>query len=280
MTIFFYLLVIAFLILFPSDTADTALEAMRIWGTSIVPALFPYMVFSRLLCKSLQTLSLPAEPAAVLLGMLGGSPSGAAVIAAQSEWLSPGSVYPLCTLAGTISPMFILGTVQSWTGDARLCRLLLVCHWLSALLSAGIVWMLCRRKAQSFRFTSSSVSSALSNPIVQSIDAILQVGGCIILYSVLSGILGRILSPFPFMQPFVHAALEISGGVHAICQIRLTDSAKHVLLAAALGFGGLSILSQNHALLRPLGIRMRHLFSFAVMRSAASALLMILFSIS
>lgn len=272
--IVFYLIVIVFLILFPSDTADTALHAMRIWGTSIVPVLFPYMIFSRLLCKSLQTLSLPAAPAAAVLGMLGGSPSGASMIVSNADRLQARSIPPLCALTGTVSPMFILGTMQLWINDPLLCRRLLLYHWLSALLCSGIVWSICRQRSDTVP-TQAPTSTILSNPIAQSIDAILQVGGCIICYSVLAGILERFLVPLPGLQPCIHALLEISGGVYSLCQSSLTDNTKYILISASLGFGGLSILSQNYALLRPLGVTMRQLFGFAALRAGLSALLMI-----
>lgn len=270
----FYLIVIAFLILFPADTADMALHAMRIWGTSIVPSLFPYMIFSRLLCKSLQTLNLPAEPAAIVLSMLGGSPSGASIIASNADRLRIQNIYPLCALAGTVSPMFILGTMRAWTKDPALCRSLLLCHWLSALSSALIVWLFSRRSKCSSTGHRGVNSLEASNPIAQSIDAILQVGGCIICYSVLAGILGKFIVSFPILHSCIHAALEISGGIHAFCQISLPSSAKCILLSAALGFGGLSILSQNYAMLHPLGITMRQLLCFAALRAGISALLM------
>ncbi|MBQ8618631.1 MAG: hypothetical protein IJ418_14130 [Clostridia bacterium] len=274
MFVFFYLLVIVILILHPSDTAQSALEAMRIWGGSIVPVLFPYMVFSRLLCKSLQTLALPAEPAVAALGLLGGSPSGAAMITAYADRLSPKSLYPLCALCGTVSPMFILGTMQAWTNNESLCRRLLLCHWLCALLCAGIIRLGKRHISNRTNVPQTFESSV--NPIVQSIDAILQVGGCVICYSVLSSILAKLLRSLSLLQPLVHAMLEISGGVHAIWQSNLPFMLKCIALSAALGFGGLSILTQNQALLKHAGVSMRSLIGFALIRCVLSAALMAL----
>ena len=157
--------------------------------------------------------------------------------------------------------------------NASLCRILLLCHWLSALLCAWIIRAMHNRNGDAV-FIQPSANNIPSNPIMQSIDAILLVGGCIICCSVLSGILGKLLAMFPFLQPFTHALLEVAGGIHAICQADLPDGAKSILLSASLGFGGLSILAQNHGMLRQLGISLRQLLCFAALRAAVSALLM------
>ncbi len=278
MMILFYSLAIILLILFPSDTARTAYHALQLWGESIVPVLFPYMVFSRLLCSKLNNIRLPAFPVVAILGLLGGSPSGAASVSANADKLSPRKTLILCTLTGTVSPMFILGTLQPWVQHPLLCRRLLWCHWLSALLSSWLIFLFSKGNLPSIIKTSDK-NAVSFDPIMQSVDAVLQVGGCVILYSVLAGMLGRILPSFSFLPSVFHAILEISGGIHAICQSNIAISTKSILLSAVLGFSGFSILSQNHAILRPIGISMRLLILFALLRALLSASLMLMMNL-
>jgi len=274
MTILLYVLVIVFIIAFPAETADTAWQALMIWSTGIVPFLFPYMVFSRLLCTSLHAFRLPAFPVIAVLGMLGGSPNGAALITANAQFLSERSLFTLCALTGTISPMFILGSVQKWIAPSSISGYLLFCHWLSAVLCAWTVWLVYRGRQEAIPLKPEENKTKSADPLTQSIDAIFHIGGYIIVYSVLAGMLGKILHAFPAVLPLSHAIFEISGGVHAISQSLFSDQAKHILISAALGFSGFSILSQNHTMLRPPGIPMRKLFLFAVLRAAISALIM------
>ena len=278
MSIVLYAFAIAFLILFPQDTADTAFQAMHLWGTSIVPILFPYMVLSRMLCQRLRDIRFPAAVTASFLSILGGSPSGAAMIAANRSTLSITSLSALCAFCGTISPMFILGPIQAWVDLPSIGRRLLLCHWLSAILCSWIVWLICRKNKKSALHCEPETNGTPSSPLKQSIDAVLQIGGCVILYSVLAGIAGKVLHPFPALAPLVHAALEISGGIHAICQSAFAPETKCILIAAALGFSGFSVLSQNHAFLLPLGISMRKLILYALLRAALSAVLMGLYT--
>ena len=274
MQIILYALIILLLMLYPGDTARFAQEALTIWGTAIVPALFPYMVFSRMLCQRLYALNLPAAPIAAVLGLIGGSPSGAAIIAATSEHQSPRTIHALCALCGTVSPMFILGTLSHWTNNASRCRLLLTIHWITAVLCAGIIWL--SEKKHSFPVSSrkGNVQPSFDNPIMQSMDAILQVGGCIICYSVLAGLIGRFFPEDSPLNSLLHVFLEISGGAHAIWQGTFSMNAKGILLSASLGFSGLSILAQNYAFLRTLGISMRRLIFYALLRAISSAAFM------
>ena len=276
MTILLYLFAIGFLIVFPSDTADAAYHALQIFATSIVPVLFPYMVFSRYLCQRMDAGHSSTIPMVAVLGLLGGSPSGAAMISAHRHHLSQKTAHALCALSGTVSPMFIMGTIRSWTGQDDLCRQLLMCHWLAALSCAYLIRFFFLEDNQKREFAEKEPLPSSFNPISQSIDAVLQVGGCVVLYSVWAGIIGKILRPLAWLQPIVHALLEISGGIHAICQSTYSPEIKHILISAALGFNGLSILSQNYTQLRPVGIRLTQLIEYAVLRSSLCALFMTL----
>ena len=151
--------------------------------------------------------------------------------------------------------------------------LLLLCHWLSAVICSWIVWILVKDSRISDGATPRN--AALSTPVAQSIDAILQVGGYVILYSVLAGILKKFLLPLPTIPLFLHAALEMSGGIYAVCQSSLSMRVKGIVLSAALGFSGLSILSQNHYMLKSIGVQMHKLILFGALRAFLSGLIMV-----
>jgi len=274
MAIVFYSTVIACLLLFPAETSEAALHALKIWGTSVVPFLFPYMVFSRHLSRLLSANTHPPVPAAALLGMLGGSPSGAAMLCTCVRWIPARSFYALCMLTGTISPMFILGTIRNWSNDPAFCRLLLLCHWAGAVIGTGIIAFLYRHNTALPKMYHDEKTMSFASPVAQSIDAILQVGGNIIACSVLAVIWRKLLFFFSFMQPLLHAALVVSGGAYAILKSNWPSAVRSIAMSAALGFSGISILSQNHYFLHPYGIKMTQLLVFALLRSIVSALCM------
>ena len=271
MSIAFSLVVLLSLIAFPQHASGAAASALRIWGLDVVPSLFPYMVFCRMLSARLREHDVPAAPVAALLGLLGGSPSGASVIAAYGSRLSRKVLLALCALTGTISPMFTLGTVQAWTQNTVLCRLLLLCHLLGAACAGGVVFWACKDESPA---VSASAPSAPVNPMAQSIDAILHVGGCIICYSVLASLLRLLPMLSDSTGAVVHGLLEVSGGVHALCTAAIPGKLRAVFLSMLCGFSGFSILSQNHAFLAPLGVRMTQLIAFALLRAFFAGCLM------
>lgn len=270
MAVVAYSIVLAALLLWPGQCAQAASEALSIWGLSVVPSLFPYMVFSRLLCAKIKNTRCPPALVCMLLGSLGGSPSGAATICAYQERLSERTILALSALTGTISPMFFLGTLSSFTCNPILCQNLLLAQTAGAVLAA-----LCARL-----FPPSQSLSPKHNPsdekapLAQSIDAVLQIGGSIICFSVVASLLS--LLPLPkALAPMLHALLEISGGAYAIIRFPFHKTLQAVLLAFFSGFGGLCILSQNLLFLKPL-VSAPCLLALSLLRATLSAVVMIM----
>jgi len=273
MKIIVYSFVIAALLLFPQTCAQSARGALSVWALQIVPSLFPYMVVSKMLANQMKKYSFPPSVLCMLLGMLGGSPSGACAISACSARLTNRSMMALCAFTGTISPMFFLATLKSWTGDSLLAKELLLFHYSGAALSAVCVYLFPIRRLH-FK-ASGTEASQVASPLSDSIDAILQVGGCIICFSVAAGMMA--LLPLPKETiPFIHALLEISGGMHALAGSPISAPMKKLLLAFTSGFGGLSILFQNLLFLRPVGIQLPILIALSVLRGLFSVLCMAL----
>ena len=274
MTIFLYSTVLAALLLNPQICAQSAEKALTIWALHVIPSLFPYMVFSKMLCEQIKHTHCPPVLVCSSLGLLGGAPSGAATISTYRARLSDKTVLSLTALTGTVSPMFFLGTIRSWTGNSLLCRQLLAAQFSGALLTAFLFSYLPPLKQ--IHDSSVSPQSSSQTPLVQSIDAILQVGGMIICFSVIASLIGML--PLPkLLFPILHACLEISGGMYTIIQFPFPENIKTVLLAFFSSFGGLCILFQNLLFLKPLGVKPFQLLCISVIRGFFSAFFMLLF---
>ena len=112
---------------------------------------------------------------------------------------------------------------------------------------------------------------------MQSVQAVLNVGGCIIVYSVLAACVSLLLpDSADFLRTVLHAALEAAGGAHALICAPLPPGERALLLAALTSFGGLSILSQNGLFLRALGLRLPRLALYGILRALGAAALMAL----
>lgn len=273
----FYLALLLLMLLYPELYIPSAYHALKIWGLDVVPSLFPYMVFCRLLAARLRVTRIHPSCISVFLGLLGGSPSGASVLCAYSQAMPTQVLLPLAALTGTLSPMFILNTAYKWLRNSALCSALFVCHLAGAVFSAVLVCWLMRRFPACFQLshTPNADTGSGESIVQQSILAVLNIGGCIVMYSVMAVYISKLplLSSSQFLSAFAHALLEISGGMHAISALPDTPMRAY-LLAAAAGFSGLSILAQNAYFLRPLGIRMKHQLLFSLLRAVGSVLAM------
>lgn len=117
----------ALILRFPDLAIKSAREALFVWGRDIVPSLFPYMVLCKTLSSRLKKSRIPSVPLVLTLGLLGGSPSGAAMISAASDTMSRRQCVFLSALTGTISPMFFLSTLRTMGIQSKHMYPIVVC---------------------------------------------------------------------------------------------------------------------------------------------------------
>ena len=105
----------------------------------------------------------------------------------------------------------------------------------------------------------------------------LGVGGCIVFFSVAAACI-RIL--FPFLPEngcaYLQSVLEIAGGMRLLIQTSSASFARDVSMAVLTGFGGLSILTQNHLFLQVCGVTQGRLLCLALLRALMSGAVMAL----
>lgn len=229
----------------------------------------------------------------LLLGLLTGLPLGAKLTAEaiRSGQLSRQKGQFLLTVCNNSSTMFLMGyvaEVQLQRPELIGCFLLLVplSSLLAAILQAALstFFLTVRRKNFSFhmrlsdtlhhnntiprtQFTSTHPSivahslhttsfiASVSSSIMDSFTVITQVGGFVILFSVLAEFV--LLIDSPLVLPLV-ASLEITTGVRAVCTSALTENAKTILSAAAVSFTGLSGIAQTACVLSETGLSLMY----------------------
>ena len=272
------LLMILLILRFPDMAISASRTAITVWGRDVVPSLFPYMVLCKTTASRLSAGRLPVVPLTVALGWLGGSPSGAAMLSASAGRLERRQLHALSALTGTISPMFFLGTMRTWGLDGGNCLRLLLAHWMGAAFACLCVWH--------FSWINDApdmpqTAKRTENPIVDSVQAVMGVGGCIVFFSVLASCIGVCL---PFLSEEgvagLHALLEIAGGLRAWLNLRPLSLGKLVCVAALTGFGGFSILAQNRLFLQPCGITQFRLMGFACLRAIGAGAAMLIFCLA
>lgn len=285
-----YLLPFVFLLLillFPTQARNGASNGLLLWFNVLLPTLLPFMILSDLirrlhivdrLCKHISTRTgrnlYFLYP--LLLGLLTGLPLGAKLTgeAIRSGQLSRQRGQFLLTVCNNSSTMFLMGYVA----EVQLQRPELIVPFISFVplssLLAALLQTTTHVTANSITASSTdkdntqtNISSSSMVPLVSSVSSsimdsftvITQVGGFVILFSVLAEFV--LLIDSPLTLPLV-AFLEITTGVRAVCASSLSENAKTILSAAAVSFTGLSGIAQTACVLSETGLSlMRYIIS-------------------
>ncbi len=256
------------LVIFPKAGAETAYDALSLCLRTVVPALFPYLVcsgylsasgtasvFSRWLSPVMQPIfRVPGSGAiALVLGMLSGYPIGAvcAVDLYQSGECGKADAEKLIAFCNNSGPVFIMSVVGAGIfGSQHIGRLLYISHVLSAILVGIIIRTYsprsdCLQKALPKLLQSNTKNTLriFGGVMDSSVFSILKICGFVIFFSVLVKSLPK--SP---ISPYIHALLEITGGVQALAASDIGLELKLSLISFFVALSGLSVFFQVGAI--------------------------------
>lgn len=232
----FLLVLMGWMLLRPGPTMDAASEACRLFVTSVLPGLFPYMTFSLMLVSRMPQ-RMPGW-LIMLLGWCGGSPTGARMLAQRG--LADKRVAVSCA---TMSPMFLLGTLGRWLGSPAAGACILV----SVVLGGFLTGLMVRGGS-----TAQSGQTAAPLPFGEAVTAaaktMLMVCGTMVMLRVLSALVAEFAGPLALP---LTTLLEVTTGAQAIAELPLPLPLRTALMAGATGLGGAAILMQNRACYPP-----------------------------
>lgn len=273
-------LLLGFLLFFPDQALACAGSGLLLWYKNLVPVLLPFMFLSNLLIRLDCVLLLTGliHPLlgrlfgtslygsyAVLAGFLFGCPMGAKV---TGDLLSKNLICEeeagyLVSFVNNLSPAFII----SFAVHQNLQAPSLTGPTLCILYGAPLLWaLLCRiRRRSSFReFIPKKKASKVPEKL-ELIDAcildgvvnIAKIGGYILLFSLMAGVLGLLPGNLAPLKNILGASLEITAGVQAVSQSALSFPVKYLCLLALCSFGGICGLMQTLSVcpMNPAGLR-------------------------
>lgn len=234
------------MLLRPEVSLQAAADACALFARSVLPGLYPYMI---LLLVALDRLPAQAPyPLLVALGWGAGSPCGAKICAARQGRMDPRALRRFTVCCGTMSPMFLYGTLGQWLQSPRagLCILL-------AVLAGGLAASAALPGGGESRQPSSAFSQAAPMSLGAAVEkasiTLLTVCGCMVLGNVLSALLPALLPGLPPGARLGIACLaEVTTGSRALALLPLPLELRVALLSGETGFGALAILLQNRAL--------------------------------
>ncbi|MBQ3079699.1 MAG: hypothetical protein IJC48_06865 [Clostridia bacterium] len=274
MKLLWALFMCGYTLIFPAQAMAHAREAMALWAEKVAPALFPFMAlfpvltgeealraYKRLFGRGMERVfNLPSDfSAAVAIGFMAGTPAGA--MAAQRALSDTDMRVPvrkvlaLSLLASGASPVFLVCSVGNGmleSAQKGLC--MLICLWLSACIAAFITARLPVFPENYERVTVKGKNVHEGSGIFNSVSAVLNVCGYMVLFRVFTG----------WLPEWTRLFSEISSG----CAFA-AENGREWLCAFACGFTGACAMTQNLAYYR---FKARAALMFVLLK-AASALL-------
>lgn len=203
------------------------------------------------------------------MGIISGYPTGAkiAVNFREKEICTKEQAERLIAFTNNSGPLFIIGTIGiSMFGSAKIGYILLISHILSCFIVGILFKNWKKEKENKFTFLANNVESSkeihlkdigeiLGNAIKKSISTILNIGGFIVIFSVIisilesSGVIYVLQSTFGDVEAAAFSGIiEITNGINEISI--LGKSNLHIILTSfILGFGGISVLFQVYSVI-------------------------------
>ncbi|WP_461882355.1 nucleoside recognition domain-containing protein [Fusicatenibacter sp.] len=272
------------LLIFPARTFFYACEGVNLWFHTILPSLLPFLILTSLLLETgaMRRIPVRAEiffqtvlglsPAgfyALFLGLLCGFPMGARITAQlyEAKKIDRNEACYLLTFCSSPSPAFLSSYVilTAFSGQIHpgfVFGVLYVSNFLTGFLFRLIFHRFrpnlhdthqARSAEKKEMSKQTSKGNLLDTSIMNGFEIITQLGGYIILFSILSGLLMD-LHPFGSASPLLCGVLEITTGISQLAASSLPSSGKVSAVLACAAFGGLSVTAQTNCMIHNSGL--------------------------
>lgn len=243
----------------PETCINSALKAMNLCATAIIPSLFPFFIcvkiftncgISEKIGKSMSKImrpmfNLPGEGAFVLvMGMLSGYPIGAkcAVSMYENNKCTKDEAQRMIYFCNNSGPMFVIGTVGTVMLLNKQAGIILYLSNILSALTIGIFTGL-KRKPETYRIqkaTNKEMKSVLADAVTESIDLIFYVCGFIIFFNIFVSLI-EFTNIIP--KGILYCIFEITNGI-AYISATSTSVYKLPLISFVLSWSGISIIVQ------------------------------------
>ena len=308
-------LIILQIILAPKICIYYTLSGAKLFFNAVFPSLFPFLVviniiisydgiliYSKLLgniiCKPLK---LPKECSfALLVSVLCGYPLGAryACDLYDKKIIDSSTCERLLNIASNASPLFIIGSVgASMMSDAKIGYILLLSNILSCMFMGFVIPAKnfpFKIKNTAVTFSKSEINNRnigliLKSGIEDAIKNSLNIGGFIVIFSVITGIIKDnvifhiVLNKFSlitnsagnFIEGLSLGMIEMTNGCYLISSSNSNLYVKLPVLSFLIAFSGLSIISQVYSYTYKYAISMKKYIARKFIQGIISSILTI-----
>lgn len=294
------------IIINPAIYITSCLNGIIVWATVVLPALLPFMFFTKTLtelgvAEILATkfklfpkiFKVPSVAVYVfVLSILSGYPVGAKIVADlyESGNITKEEAYKITTFTSNSGPMFILGSVGiGMFANKKLGIIILISHILGALIN-GLVYR--NHKEKNLEKNKKIIvknNLSLGELMWNTVNSVLIIGGFIALFFVIIEILNNlhIFSPISnlfssifncnsnIFNAIFNGIFEITRGCLDISKLGLNEFFSGLLCTFIISFGGLATAMQAFVFLKKFDMR----FSFFIKQKITHAIFASIISI-
>lgn len=286
-----------YMLLFPKKVLADSLAGLDLWFHTVLPSLLPFMILSNVLIGANVVSQLmrpfsgffrhvlglsPEGGYAWLLGLFCGFPMGARLTGDmyRQHRISREEAGYLLTFANQSSPMFLSTyVVLHGLGDSTLTLPVFVIFYASAFLTSLVFRIRSRRfglppsKPKKEVPEQTSYGNLLDTSIMNGFEIITRLGGYIILFSILAGIVLQLPAPLRTAAPFLSGLTEITTGIHTISGTTLPLQVKFTAIVCSTAFGGFSTVAQTSCMLNGTGLSIFTYLKGKLVNAAVAGLL-------
>ncbi len=305
----------AAMVVFPSVTESGSKSAIIIWANAIVPVLLPFFIFADFIKRTGNLQRLPVQLYPLLIAVLSGYPMGAKIVGdlVGDGTLSCARGREVLSYSLVTGPAFLMGTIGAFLGSTRAALIIMLAHYLGALLNGCFFHGSKRdmklrarsveerpRAAGSFadsaaQFHAGAAVSAANpsrhsaaSPVLENFTIAITSGFkamAVILAYLMIFMIGIDLAEAAgiwthlgseLTVSFLKGILEMTVGANMISLCNASLAFKTVLIATIVSFGGLSVIGQSVSMAAGSGIRLADILQIKLMHGIFSGILAML----
>ena len=298
-----FLLISAMVLLIaePQIASAAVCAGLQLCAAVLIPSLFPFFVCTNLITELgyAQAVASPAGPftqklfgvsgagaTALLLGLVGGYPSGAQVCANlyTSGAVSKKEAEQLALFCSNAGPAFVFGVMGARVFASVRAGILLYASQILSAIALGALLKKDGMNTGSGRIKAQpekSFSEAFTSSVKNAGQSALHITMFVTIFSVIAAFLA---SPFKTLFadavfPLVTGILELSAGSAALQAAPYPCTLKLAAAAFLLAFSGLSVLAQTVCVLSQAGLRAKGLLGAKLLQGLLAAAIILLLSL-
>ncbi len=286
---------ILILIFFPNMSLAGAERGIDIWWQNIVPSLFPFMTVSTMLVGSgvlnvfskrfsgiTNKIGIQSSAfQAFIVGILSGFPVGAGMIEElyKKNEIEKSNVSYAAAICSFCSPIFMLSTVGlRFFGSIKIGIILMAVHYVSFLMTVLLIRNknFVRNDVVKIVNTETHISfgKLLALSVEKSAKSVINVGGYIVLFSVLIEIISKTgIFKNNIIGAVVSSLLELSNGCAYAASACISNAIKFAFVCFAVSWGGLCVICQISGFISECGVSSRKLLIFKAVQGVIAFIL-------